>query len=168
MGKTRKDIIMRSCLVAYYSRTGITAQIGQEIAEMCGGDIEVIRDSKSRSGPLGFLRSLYESITGKQPALLDSTQDPGNFDTVILGTPVWAGRMSSPMRTYLHRHRDRFHRVALFCTMAGNGGDKALAEVAALCGKTPFAQVMLTEAEIQHGDYQGKLAALKGDQHAIH
>ena len=151
---------MRSCLVVCYSRTGLTARLGREIADSCGGDFELIREERDRSGPLGFLASIWDSIRHKQPAILEPTRDPGDYALVILGAPVWAGRVASPMRSYILAHCERFRRIGLFCTMGGRGGDAALAEMAALCGKTPLAQVAVTDAEIEHDSYHGRLSPL--------
>lgn len=158
---------MRPCLVVYYSRTGVTARIAQEIAGQCGADVDVIREERSRAGPLGFLRSAYESIRRKQPAIRVAEKDPYDYATVVLGTPVWAGHMSAPMRSYLMRHRDRLHRVALFCTMGGSGGRQTLDEMAVLCGKAPIAAVALSDAEIRDGNYAAKLGALANGAQAI-
>ena len=73
------------------------------------------------------------------------------------------GRLAAPMRSYLARHRLRFHRVALFCTMGGRGGEHTLAEMADLCGKTPMARVAITDAEIRRGSYRGKLERLQNN-----
>lgn len=155
--------MMHNCLVVCYSRSGHTAKVGREFADLCGADFEAIDDLDSRSGPLGYLRSVYESLFHKEPRISTSGKDPGEYALVVLGTPVWAGNMAAPMRSYLARHRMRFHRVALFCTMGGRGGEHTLAEMADLCGKTPMARVAITDAEIRRGSYRGKLERLQNN-----
>lgn len=159
---------MRPCLIVYYSRTGLTEQVAKQLAAMGGCDIEAIREDRKRTGPIGFMRSVYESVTLKQPAILAPPKDPGDYDVVILGTPVWAGHMASPMRSYIQDNRGRFNHVALFCTMGGRGGEKVLEEVAALCGQTPLKQMVLSDREIQNGQYQQKLAQLEAVSHSLH
>jgi flavodoxin len=151
---------MRSCLVVCYSRTGLTEKLGREIAASCGADFELIREAEGRSGPLGFLRSIWDTLRHRRPAILAPGKDAGNYALVVLGAPVWAGKVASPMRSYIVQHCRRFHRVALFCTMGGRGGDKALAEMAVLCGKTPIAQVAISDAEIAQDSYHARLAPL--------
>lgn len=151
---------MHACLVVCYSRTGLTAKVGREIAAVCGADFELIRESRGRNGPLGFLRSLWDSLRHRRPAISAPERPVGDYALVILGTPVWAGQMASPMRSYIEQHGRDFHRVALFCTMGGSGGAKALAEMAALCGKAPLAEVALTDIEITQGTYRARLAPL--------
>ncbi len=151
---------MRSCLVVCYSRSGLTARLGREIAASCGADFELIREARGRAGPLGFLRSVWESVRRQQPAILAAENRPADYALVILGAPVWAGQVASPMRSYILQHCQDFNRVALFCTMGGRGGDSALAEMAALCGKPPMAQVAVTDAEIARDTYHGRLVPL--------
>ncbi len=153
---------MKPCLVVYFSRTGITHQVASSIASRAACDIERLQESRQRSGALGFLRSAWESLRGKMPPLMPVTQDPGDYELVILGTPVWAGHVSSPMRSYLHAHAGRFNRIAAFCTMGGTGGDKVLDEIAALAGKPLVARIALTDDEIRRERHEGKLRELAG------
>jgi len=158
---------MHTCLVVCYSRTGLTARVGQELADLYGADFELIREERSRSGPIGFLRCILDSVLRKQPEIVPPVKDPRDYALVILGAPVWAGTVAAPMRTYLSRHHERFHRIALFCTLGGSGGDKALDEMTALCGKQPAATLAIADAEIQSGSYRGKLASLGCAQPAL-
>jgi flavodoxin len=151
---------MYPCLVVYYSRTGITAKVAREIASQCGAAIDVVREERSRAGRLGIARSILDSVTHRRPAICPAEKDPSDYDTVILGTPVWAGHMSAPIRSYLERYRDRLRRVGLFCTMGGADGQHALDEMAALAGKRPFAALALTDVDIQQGNHVGRLDAL--------
>jgi len=152
---------MKNCLVVCYSRTGWTAKVAQEIANLCGADVEVIREAKDRAGFRGYLRSVIDSICHRTPDILPSNKDPANYALVVLGTPVWAGNMAAPMRSYLQRNRLHFNRIAVFCTMGGSGGERALNEMAMLCGKEPLARAVITDAEIQCNSYYTKLAPLR-------
>lgn len=140
---------MKSCLVIYYSRSGFTERVAKRIAADCACDIERIRDARPREGPLGYLRSIYEALTGTLPPLEPTARNPADYELVIVGTPVWAGRLCSPMRAYLRANAARLPQVAAFCTMGGSGGDKVLDEIAALCGKAPLARLVLSDKEIQ-------------------
>lgn len=112
---------------------------------------------RKRRGPLGWARSVYEALSAKLPDIRPAIRDPGGYELVILGTPVWAGRLSSPMRAYIHEHRDSFRQIAAFCTMGGSGGDKVIDEIATLCGKRPLARIVLTDKEIQRDRHQDKI-----------
>ena len=44
------------------------------------------------------------------------------IDLIILGTPVWAHNMCSPMRSYITAQKERFRAIAVLCTQGGSGG----------------------------------------------
>lgn len=47
-------------LVVYFSRTGTTRHLAESIARATHGEVEELRERRSRRGPLGWLRSGYE------------------------------------------------------------------------------------------------------------
>lgn len=140
---------MKPYLVVYYSRTGMTRKVAEQIAADWGCDLEPIREAHSRKGVFGFLRSAYEAMTHRAPPFLPTAKDPAEYQVVILGTPVWASHVSAPMRSYIEANKGRFHQVGAFCTMGGSGGDNALREVAELCGKTLVGSLCVTDADIE-------------------
>lgn len=148
---------MKSCLVIYYSRTGITQKVATRIAAQCACDIEPIRDMRSRRGLPGYLRCCHEALAKKTPPIAPGTANPDDYELVILGAPVWVGRLSSPMRSYLQANAGRVPQVAAFCTMGGSGGDRALDEIAALCGKPLAARMALPDREIESERGQEKI-----------
>ncbi|NWH09480.1 MAG: flavodoxin [Alphaproteobacteria bacterium] len=149
---------MTKVLVVYYSRTGHTRQIAEAIASACGGDLEAILEPRSRMGVFGFIRSVIESLWESVAEIAPSKKSPGDYDLVILGTPVWAGNMSSPMRAYIRRYRERLPRVAFFCSLIGANPDKALPKMAAACGKDAAATLEVRESELQAGAHTAKIS----------
>ena len=135
------------------SRTGVTRKIAGEIRGRCGGELEPIEDVRGRYGILGYFRSAREALKRSAAEIRPGKLDPGDFDLVILGTPVWAGHLSSPMRSYLTAHKGEFTHVAFFCTLGGSGAANVLAEMAALCERSPVATLAVTDADIKHGRY---------------
>jgi flavodoxin len=150
---------MAKILVVYYSRTGHTRRIAQELAAHCSADVEEIRDPTNRGGVFGFLRCGLEAIRGKPAPIASVTADVARYDVVVLGTPVWAGHVSSPMRSFVQTHADKLKRIAVFCTQGGQGGPKALGEIAALCGKDAVATLVVNEGDIAKARYGAQLDA---------
>lgn len=140
-------------LVVLYSRTGTTRKIGAEIAQRCGADMEEVRDTRSREGVLGYLRSALEALR-KTPAKIQSPRRRWrDYEVVVLGTPVWGGHPCSPVRAYLAQQSDPHGRVAFFCTMGGRGAESVFAELAQLTRMTPTATLALTAAQVAQGVY---------------
>ena len=103
-------------LVVYYSRTGNTKKIGAEVAAALGADVEELMDGKNRTGPIGFVMSGREAMKKEPVALKPLDHDPADYDVVVVGSPIWAGTICTPVRTFLRQHRDSLKRVAWFCT----------------------------------------------------
>jgi flavodoxin len=135
-------------LVVYYSRSGHTEFVARQIAALCHADLERIVDRRPRQGWLGYLRSSLEAILGLRPDIERGRHRPGDYDLVIVGTPVWFWGVASPVRTWLHRHRGALDHVALFCTCGGSGHARTLDALEAMCGNPALARLVLTERAV--------------------
>ncbi|MCD6456998.1 MAG: flavodoxin family protein [Methanophagales archaeon] len=138
-------------LVVVYSRTGNTLSVAKRIAGELEADLEVIEDKTDRKGILGFLRSGYEALRKKVPPIAEPKHNPGDYELVIIGTPIWAGRISSPVRAYLLRFHGHFGQMAFFATSAGGGHGKALDEMAEFTAAKPLATVEITSDHVRRG-----------------
>jgi flavodoxin len=151
---------MKDILVVYFSRSGYTQRMAEHIARVTAADCEAIRERSSRKGLRGYWRSAREALRGRAVDIEPDTLQPRDYALVIIGTPVWAGHVSSPVRAWITRHRDELRRVALFCTQGGSGGEKVLQQMAGLCERAPVATAIFSDAEIDGGQYLGKAHAL--------
>jgi flavodoxin len=127
-------------LVVSYSRGGRTRSVARQLAEVLGADEEEILVSGKRKGRLGLLRCVFEALAEIKPRIHGMRHDPRDYDIVVIGSPVWAARVSSPVRSYLCRYASVMPRVALFCTMSSSGAEQCLAEMGALLD--PHAEVI--------------------------
>ncbi|MGH8293243.1 MAG: flavodoxin family protein [Gammaproteobacteria bacterium] len=148
---------MGKILLVYYSRTGYTAAIARELADWGGWDVEQIQDRHSRRGGWGFLRSILDVMLGRHSAILPTSKNPADYAVVVLGAPVWMGRLSAPIRTYIAQHRRHFGSLAFFCTYGGKGAEHAAQQCATLAGRAPAATLAITDTEIDLGRYWDKL-----------
>lgn len=149
---------MSKCLVVYYSRTGNTAKVAQAIAAALGADIDQIRESRDRRGFLQYLRAGFEALRRRPAAILPPAKDPADYDFVILGTPVWAGQMASPVRGYIDCEKGKLRKVAFFCTLGGANGVHALEGMRSACGRATAAEMMITAAALKSGAWQTQMA----------
>ena len=136
-------------LIIFYSRTGTTRKVAEIISESLSCDIEEIFDEKNRSGSIGYAKAGKDAMRKKLTTLKQYTKDPGSYDLTIIGTPIWAWNMSTPIRTYITENKDKFKKVAFFCTEGSSGGDKCFENMAELCDKEPVATLELTAKEIK-------------------
>jgi flavodoxin len=106
-------------LVVYYSRTGNARFVAETIAAEIGADVEEVIDLKKRSGAFGFLSGGFAARLGKQTKIAPTTKSPAGYDLVIAGTPVWAGRPSPAISTYLKKNDLSGKKVAVFFAQGG-------------------------------------------------
>ena len=132
-------------LVVYYSRSGTTRDVAHAIARAMGAEVEEIVDTTPRSGPFGYFWSAVESSLEIAPSIQAGKRDPRDYDLVIVGTPVWASNVSTPVRAYLSERRGQMPKVAFFCTMGGRGSERAFRKMEAISGASPVARLALRE-----------------------
>lgn len=112
---------MSHILCVYYSRTGNTERLMKEIACALDSELVKLEDGVNRQGLTGWLRSGMQAMTRSIPPVRPPRTERllREYDLVILGTPVWAGRCSAPMRSFLLQFGQELDRVAYLITRAG-------------------------------------------------
>lgn len=149
---------MKKALIAFYSRTGRTRVVAHAISRRCDAHLEDIQLSDELTGWSGYLRSAIGAIRRRTPSLGPLEHDVGDYEVLVVGTPVWAFHASSPIRSYLIGVRESLRDVAFFCTMGGSGADRVFAELHALTRRPPIATLALTAREVDGNHYAAKLA----------
>jgi flavodoxin len=150
-------------LVVYYSRSGNTKKVGDEIAGELKCDSEELLDTVNRSGPIGWLNSGRQA-SGKQLTKLKPIQkDPAKYDLVIIGTPVWARNVSTPVRTYLAENKDKLKNVAFFCTEGNTGDDVTFNNMEEACGKKPLGTLVVKVKDITTGSFADMAKKFAGE-----
>lgn len=112
-------------LIVFYSRSGNSKFVAQKLAEKLGADIEEVIDKKNRRGVIGFLKAGFDATRGKETVIEETKFLPMNYDLIVVGTPIWNGRPSPAVRTYLRKNDVSGKKVAFFCTLNGNNSEKA-------------------------------------------
>ena len=97
---------MSDILCVYYSRTGNTRDTMTEMAKALGAELVEIRDGVERGGIGGWLRCGLDAMSRTVPPVsaFETAKPLSQYRLVILGTPVWAGRCSSVMRSFLKKY----------------------------------------------------------------
>ena len=122
---------MKQIVIAYYSRTGVTRKVAEQLAALLDADLEEIREAKDRSGVLGWLGAGLDS-TFKREANLTSDHNVEGRKTVVIGMPVWGFKPPPAVRSYLRKVNLAGKKVCAFCTFDGSGGDRVLDAVAGM------------------------------------
>jgi len=146
-----------SSLIVYYSRTGNTKKVAQIVSKEVDYDLEEIIDTKKRKGFIGFLKSGFEVTRGKLTIIKEIEKNPELYDLLILGTPIWNKRMSTPIRTYITQNKNKMKKIAFFCTEGSKGGPKTFVSMAELCEMQPIATLEITQKELKKDLYLDKI-----------
>lgn len=142
---------MKKVLVVVYSLTGNSRRLAKRLCSQRGWQMAEIVETRPRSGPLGILRCVLDSLFRRQPAIRYDGPFAKNFDAVILVSPIWVGRLAGPMRSFVTRRRDHLPEVGVISVMGGPGEPDAPAEVRDLIDKPLILDAAVTAREIDDG-----------------
>jgi flavodoxin len=148
---------MADTLVVYYSRTGTTEAAARRVADALGADLETISPAARYEGVAGFLRCVFQA-TGRECPPIGATRDPSGYRLVVVGSPVWAGCLASPVRSYLTAHRERLPEVAAFCTSGSGVADGVFAQVEQIAGRPLRGALSLKARAVDSGKAGPELA----------
>lgn len=139
---------LEKALVVFYSRTGFTKRVAEALAKELGADVEQLVDTRNRAGVLGYLRSGFEGTLRRLTALKPLSKNPAAYELVVVGTPVWNGSVSSPVRTFLLQDKAALNRMAFFCTYGGSGNERTFRQMAGVCRRPPVATMAVRDREV--------------------
>lgn len=144
-------------LIIYFSRTGTTRKVAENLKTKLNADIEEIKDPTDRAGVMGYFRCGRESVKKNSAPIENIQSDLKAYDLVIIGTPIWGWNMSSPVRAFVTKYGAQLPNLAVFCTQGGSGSDKAIAEIETLVGKKSLASVAINNKEMNTNQLESKL-----------
>lgn len=151
---------MPDTLLIYFSRSGTTERLASQLAAKLGADLELVKPHVSYKGMGGYLRGIWHSLLRRRPAV-ERGRDPGNYANVIIGSPIWAGRLSAPMRGYLAQVRGRIGPAAAFWVSgSGNAYKTVAAEIEQLTGRALLATASLGQREVGTAAADAKLETM--------
>ena len=110
------------------------------VTDYCPYCKDLITEQSGRGGPIGWLQSGREAIKKTTPPINAIKEGPSGYDLVVVGTPIWAWRLVSPVRSYLVQVKGKLRRVAFFCTCGSNSGS-AFEAMQNLAGIDPAAKM---------------------------
>jgi flavodoxin len=139
---------MMKILVAFYSRTGFTRKVCQELAQKLNADIEEIIDTKSRKGPIGWLYAGRDASRKMSTLIAQPQKDPAQYDLVVLGTPIWAWTLTPAVRSYLTQNKGKIKKAAFLCTMGSSGDVGAFTGMEELLGQKPVATMAIKTKQV--------------------
>ncbi len=130
---------MSKTLVAYFSASGVTAKLAENLAKAVDGDIFEIRpevpytdadlnwqNSKSRS-------SVEMNNLSFRPAIAEKLSNMSEYDTVYVGFPIWWYIAPTIINTFLESYDLSGKTIIPFATSGSSGMGKTNEKLAASC-----------------------------------
>ena len=137
-----------STLIVYFSFDGNTKFIAEKIAETIDADIIELKTNKNYPTE-GFGKYFWGGksvIFGESPKLTNDGIDLNRYETILIGTPVWAGSYTPPVKSFIRQYTIQGKRIALFASHGGGGAEKCFARLKkALLGNTFIGEIALVE-----------------------
>ena len=139
--KSKSDVSSSRTLVVYFSATGTTAQVAQEIADVTGGKLcEIVPEKSYTAADLDWndkqSRSSVEMNDPKaRPALKPLKVDLAEYDAVFIGYPIWWDQAPRVVNTFVERYALQNKKLIPFATSGGSSVDNSVAELRRLYPK---------------------------------
>ena len=116
-------------IIVYYSLDGNTKSAAGTLANLIGADlceIQPVKPIRSAGKPTFrvLMRGGGQVTFGLCPKIREFTVDLGAYDRIILGTPVWAGKCASFVRTFVKKYAKQHtltEKVKAVFTLSGSG-----------------------------------------------
>ncbi len=146
-----------SVLIVYYSRSGNTRKVADMIAHLIDCDVEPIVCKENLSGFWGFIKCAFYAVFNKFLQISKIEHNLEKYKVVLIGTPIWAGKISSPIRTFIDRYKDKLTRVAFFATMGAEPNKGIFRKINNTLAKEPVAILIISVKELKSGIDKKKL-----------
>ena len=139
---------MSKALVAYFSASGVTARVAENLAKAAGADLYEIKPAVPYTkDDLNWMNKQSRSSvemrdSSSRPALADTDADIAAYDTIFVGFPIWWYIAPTIINTFLEAYDFSGKKVVLFATSGGSGFGKAVQN---LQPSAPKAQIIAGE-----------------------
>ena len=136
---------MSNKLVAYFSASGVTAEVAKKLAEAAGADLYEINPAVPyTSADLNWQNSnSRSSIEMKdktsRPELADKNAKINGHDVIFRGFPIWWYVAPTIINTFLESYDFSGTKIILFATSGGSGFGNT---VAGLKNSAPGAEIL--------------------------
>ena len=128
-------------LVAYFSATGTTEQVAQQAAEVLDADLyEIVPEEPYTEADLAYYTGgradQEQDDPNARPAITGGVEDMSQYDTILLGYPIWHGQAPRIISTFLESYDFAGKTIIPFCTSHSSGVGSSADDLHDLCPDT--------------------------------
>jgi flavodoxin len=91
-------------IVVYYSMNGHVKKAAEDYAAKNGFETLELKEPKPRTGTSGFVKSGFQATFKIGSKIVKPERDFSLYEKVIVCSPIWAGKLSAPVRTFLRKY----------------------------------------------------------------
>ena len=127
----------KKVLIAYYSWSGNTKALAEEIHKQVGGDLIPIVPSTpySETYAVTVAKAKQEQLSNARPAIKTTIPNVEQYDMVLLGYPNWWGSYPMMIATFAEKHNLDGKKIAPFFTHGGGGEQRCVSDLRKLLPK---------------------------------
>jgi len=135
--------------IAAYSWSGHTRDAAERLTTALGeaATYEEIRPRQPPSGFFGYLRMGWGALSGTSWPIETPRPHREGCELLVIGTPIWAGRLPPPVRAYLLKAGGSYSAVAALITHGGSNPARALAMIGEVSGNGVAASVAISDED---------------------
>lgn len=113
-------------LVVYFSATGTTKPLAEYAADILNADIyEIVPDDPYTEEDLAYYTNgradREQNDSSARPAISGSVENMEQYDTILLGYPIWHGQAPRIISTFLESYDFSGKTILPFCTSHSSG-----------------------------------------------
>lgn len=122
-------------LILYFSRSGNTRKVAEQIHDRVGGDIIELKTASPYPSDYDTLtkQAQREQKSDARPEITTEIPNLDAYDTVFIGFPNWWSGMPMPFFTLLEKYDLGSKTVVPFCTHGGGRFGHSLRDLKRLC-----------------------------------
>ncbi len=133
----------KNVLVAYFSGTGTTKGVAENLVAALGGDVadlyEITPEQPYTAADLDYTNASCRSVREQQdpdvrPAISGSVENMEQYDIVFLGYPIWNNDAPRIIYTFLESEELSGKTIIPFCTSGGSGISNSVSNIRDLAG----------------------------------
>ncbi|MBQ6518915.1 MAG: NAD(P)H-dependent oxidoreductase [Anaerolineaceae bacterium] len=132
---------MSKILVAFFSASGVTAKVAEELARAENADLFEIKPARLYTPEDLDWRNKESRSTQEmadkncRPETVGKVENMAQYDAVFVGFPIWWGREPSVVDTFLTSYDFSGKHIIPFCTSGGSGIGKTAERISSLVGE---------------------------------
>lgn len=122
-------------LVAYFSASGVTSKLANNLAKVIGADVFEIKPAVAYTkADLNWMdknsRSSVEMADKSfRPEIANAKIDTSNYDTIYIGFPIWWYVAPTIINTFLEANDFSGKKIVLFATSGSSGFGNTVKEL---------------------------------------